>query len=182
MHRRYARRCRSAVVKGHFTHEVLPSAPGRPHVHPQPQRRFRVASRSPDGRTPAMYGHEESDGCIVPWKPPNKAALAAAEEVEERRPVEGNMAGKARTGRIAGCPVSQASCHVRTGLYPRAMCREPRCAKTRDRSPVRESRTPGSARGAASNRRPYRDCGNVGELSAFSGQPKAECRALNADS
>ena len=28
---------------------------------------------------------------------------------------------------------------------------------TRERSPVREFRTPGSARGAVSNRRPYRD-------------------------
>jgi hypothetical protein len=34
---------------------------------------------------------------------------------------------------------------------------EGRSRSTRDRSPVRESRTPGSARGAGSNPRPYRD-------------------------
>jgi len=34
---------------------------------------------------------------------------------------------------------------------------ERRSRLTFDRSPVRESRTPGSVRGAASNRRPYRD-------------------------
>ena len=35
--------------------------------------RSRAAPGSPDGRTPAMYGREESDGCVVPGKPSNKA-------------------------------------------------------------------------------------------------------------
>ena len=45
-----------------------------------------------------MHGHEESDGCIVPWNPPNKAAYAVAEAGEGRRPIEVNVDGKAGAG------------------------------------------------------------------------------------
>jgi len=37
-----------------------------------------------------MHGHGKSDGCVVPAKPPNNAASAAAEVVEGRRPAKGN--------------------------------------------------------------------------------------------
>jgi RNA-directed DNA polymerase len=44
----------------------------------------------------------KSDGPIVPAKPPNKAARAAAEAVEERGPAKGNTAGTTHPGRSAG--------------------------------------------------------------------------------
>jgi len=49
-----------------------------------------------------MYERGKSDGGVVPAKPVNKAARAAAESVEERPPVKGNMASKTRPGRRAG--------------------------------------------------------------------------------
>ncbi len=45
-----------------------------------------------------MPGYEESDGRIHPWNPPNKAACAVAEAGEGRRPIEGNVDGKAGAG------------------------------------------------------------------------------------
>ena len=49
-----------------------------------------------------MNERGKSDGCVVPAKPANKAAAAAAESVEERRPAKGNMASKTRPGHRAG--------------------------------------------------------------------------------
>ena len=49
-----------------------------------------------------MNERGKSDGRVVPAKPANKAAVAAAESVEERRPAEGNMASKTRPGHRAG--------------------------------------------------------------------------------
>src|SRR6266567_520770 len=60
-----------------------------------------------------MYGHGKSDGCIVPAKPPNNAAQAAAEAVEGRRPAEGNTARPTRTGHSAGQGVSSGLDRVR---------------------------------------------------------------------
>ena len=44
----------------------------------------------------------KSDGPVVPAKPPNKAARAVAEVVEERGPAEGNTASTTHPGRSAG--------------------------------------------------------------------------------
>src|SRR6266545_5313095 len=50
-----------------------------------------------------MHDRRESDGPVVPAKPPNKAAEpAVAEAVEERGPTKGNAASKTRPGRSAG--------------------------------------------------------------------------------
>jgi len=49
-----------------------------------------------------MNERGKSDGCVVPAKPANKAATAAAEAVEERHPARGNMASKTRPGHRAG--------------------------------------------------------------------------------
>ena len=43
-------------------------------------------------RTPTMHGPQKSDGPVVPTKPSNNAARAAAEGVEGRGPAKGNMA------------------------------------------------------------------------------------------
>jgi len=53
-----------------------------------------------------MHDHGESDGRVVPVSPSNKAALAAAEAGEGRRPAKGNAASESRPGRSAGLGVS----------------------------------------------------------------------------
>src|SRR6266545_4104556 len=55
----------------------------------------------------------KSDGRVVPAKPANKAAGAAAESVEERRPAEGNTASKTRPGHSAGAGAPSALNRVR---------------------------------------------------------------------
>jgi len=60
-----------------------------------------------------MHDRGKSDGRVVPEKPPNKAASAAAEAVEGRRPAEGNAASKTRSGRRAGTGVSSELDRVR---------------------------------------------------------------------
>src|SRR5215213_10150589 len=54
-----------------------------------------------------------SDGRVVPVRPANKAAGAAAESVEERRPAEGNTASKTRPGHSAGPGAPSALDRVR---------------------------------------------------------------------
>ena len=60
-----------------------------------------------------MNERGKSDGRVVPAKPANKAAVAAAESVEERRPAEGSMASKTRPGHRAGTDALSALDHVR---------------------------------------------------------------------
>ena len=60
-----------------------------------------------------MNGRGKSDGPVVPQKPPNKAAPAAAEVVEGRGPAKGNTVGSARPGRRAGHGVSHGLDRVR---------------------------------------------------------------------
>ena len=60
-----------------------------------------------------MNERGKSDGRVVPAKPANKAAVAAAESVEERRPAEGNMASKTRPGHRAGTGALSALDRVR---------------------------------------------------------------------
>ena len=103
-----------------------------------------------------MHGREKSDRCVVPRKPSNKTERSAAEGVEGRRLLKGS-ARRQGTHRTQG-----RRCVVQTRRVTRQNCmgrpNPERChVITRERSPVRESRTPGSVRGAASNCRPYRD-------------------------
>src|SRR6476620_6803936 len=60
-----------------------------------------------------MNERGKSDGRVVPAKPANKAAVAAAESVEERRPAEGNMDSKTRPGHSAGSGALSALDRVR---------------------------------------------------------------------
>jgi RNA-directed DNA polymerase len=60
-----------------------------------------------------MNERGKSDGRVVPGKPANKAACAAAESVEERRPAEGNTASKTRPGHSAGPGAPSALDRVR---------------------------------------------------------------------
>src|SRR5215217_9274867 len=60
-----------------------------------------------------MNDHGKSDGPVVPEKPPNNAADAVAEAVEERGPAKGNAASETRPGRRAGQGVSSELARVR---------------------------------------------------------------------
>ena len=60
-----------------------------------------------------MHGHGKSDGCVVPAKPSNNAASAAAEVVEGRRPAKGNTDRPTRIGYRAGQRVSSGPDRVR---------------------------------------------------------------------
>jgi len=60
-----------------------------------------------------MNGDGQSDGPVVPAKPANKIARAAAESVEERGPAKGNTASAARSGRGAGIRAPRALDRVR---------------------------------------------------------------------
>jgi RNA-directed DNA polymerase len=60
-----------------------------------------------------MHDRGKSDGPVVPAKPPNNAADAAAEAVEERGPAKGNTAGKTRPGLRAGVSAPSALGRVR---------------------------------------------------------------------
>ena len=67
------------------------------------------------GGKPQMHGRGKSDGPVVPAKPPNKAAAAAAEVVEGRGPAKGNTASETRPGHRAGWRVKRAGSRARGG-------------------------------------------------------------------
>jgi group II intron reverse transcriptase/maturase len=60
-----------------------------------------------------MNERGKSDRLVVPAKPPNKAAKAAAEAVEERRRAKGNTDSKTHAGHSAGSGASSALGRVR---------------------------------------------------------------------
>src|ERR1039458_7237920 len=85
---------------------------GRSHARP--------AGRSPggplregQGHTPEMHEYESSDMPVVPAKPPNNAASAVAEAVEERGMAKGNTDGPTRPGLSAGHGVTNGLDRVR---------------------------------------------------------------------
>ena len=103
-----------------------------------------------------MHEPEKSDRRVVPRKSSNNAARTAAEGMEGRRLVKGRPVGNARSGRRTG-----PACHLRRRGPVAQLHGSPKPERrngiTQDRSPVRESRTPGSARGAGRKASPYRD-------------------------
>jgi len=99
-----------------------------------------------------MYDRGKSDSPIVPAKPPNKPGKPGAEVVEGRGLPEGNTARQTRPGLRAGDGVSSELDRVRRTAGASGLD-----ARTRGRSPVRSTRTLGSARGAAGNGGPHRD-------------------------
>ncbi len=73
-----------------------------------------------------MHEREKSDPSIVPGKPANKAATAAAEPVEEREGAKGN-AGQQSTHRTQSrASVSQALERVREAASERFFVKHPR--------------------------------------------------------
>jgi RNA-directed DNA polymerase len=60
-----------------------------------------------------MHERGQSDGRVVPEKPPNEPGRPGAEAVEGRRPAKGNAASETRPGRSAGLGVSSDLDRVR---------------------------------------------------------------------
>ena len=99
-----------------------------------------------------MNGREKSHPAIVAMKPTNNAEKSAAEPGEPRAGTKGN-ADQQSTLRTQGrVRVTQALDRIRQVANT---CASP--SHTQGRNRMRESRTYGSARGASSNGRPYRD-------------------------
>ena len=97
-----------------------------------------------------MHEREKSDFAKVAMKPANKVGQPAAERVERRAEAEGNMGASRMRRTLSRDRVPQWLARVRQNVFALPFF-------TRGGSPVRESRTPGSARGVPSNGRPYRN-------------------------
>jgi hypothetical protein len=98
-----------------------------------------------------MNERGKSDPAVVAAKLANKAERSAAEPVEPRAGTKGN-ANQQHSGRTQSREtVSQVLARIRQTASSDLP------SLTRGRSPMRESRTYGSVRGAGSNLRPYRD-------------------------
>lgn len=97
-----------------------------------------------------MHGREKSGLAIVAMKPPNEAGLPVEEVVERRAGPRGMRAITTRPGHRAG-PAWNWSWTAYDTIGGNASP-----SLTRGGSRMRESRTYGSVRGAASNGRPYR--------------------------
>src|SRR6516162_9177565 len=94
-----------------------------------------------------MHGRGKSDFAIVAVKPANKAEQSAAEPVEQRAETKGNANQQSACRTQSRVSVSQALERIRQTF----------AVVTRGKSRMRESCMYGSARGAPSNGRPYRD-------------------------
>src|SRR5258708_2842802 len=113
------------------------------------------------------HGQEKSDLFIIALKPTNKPGRLGAELVEPRERTEGNMGEQhtyrtlRRIKRVPEARLCTRSCSWDSSLT------------TRGGSPVRESRPPGSVRGASSNGCPYRDrpeiTRGIGVISGWTG-------------
>jgi hypothetical protein len=99
---------------------------------------------------------EESDGSIVPTKCWNKPVRSGGGQHGGKGPSR-RESGRRSTVRTQ-CRTSRACASKACGSELHGLPGpERRSRLTAGRSPVRESRTPGSVRGAVSNHRPYRD-------------------------
>jgi hypothetical protein len=97
------------------------------------------------------HGQEKSDLFIVALKPANKPGQLGAELVEPRERTEGNTGEQHTCRTLRRVNVSQRlDCIREAASWDSSLT-------TRGGSPVRESRPPGSVRGASSNGCPYRD-------------------------
>ena len=116
-------------------------------------------SRAAAGRRGAEAAAEQArswTSLVVPAKRPNKAAMSGG---GGRGGKGARSAGWQTTGDAPGAEPDQASCTRRLPADRRcgATSALARSRPTSGKSPVRESRTPGSVRGAGRNPCPYRD-------------------------
>src|SRR5260370_415796 len=114
------------------------------------QKSWSGQHREGEESKPMKHGQEKSDLFIIELKPTNKPGRLGAELVEPRERTEGNMGEQhtyrtlRRIKRVPEARLCTRSCSWDSSLT------------TRGGSPVRESRPPGSVRGASSNGCPYR--------------------------
>ena len=122
----------------------------------RPQPSLTVQGRDGKPRRRSRQGRgEESDGVVVPVKRPNKAGMTSGGGRGGKDPARKEREWTATdSGLSVGPSLTSAALARGSAHWHRPMSRS-RC--TSGRSPVRESRTPGSARGAGSNSRPYRN-------------------------
>src|SRR5260370_15466928 len=103
------------------------------------------------------HGHEKWDAAIVAVKPTNKVGRSAAEqsaaEPTATEPVERRAETKGNAGQQSTCR-TQSRASVSQALE---RIRQTFAVMTRGKSRMRESCMYGSARGAPSKGRPYRD-------------------------
>lgn len=126
----------------------------------RPQPSLTVQGRDGKPRRRSRQGRcEESDGVVVPVKRPNKAGMTSGGGRGGKDPARKEREWTATdSGLSAGLRLTSAALAHGPAYWHRPVSR-PRC--TSGRSPVRESRTPGSARGAGSNSRPYRNSHDI---------------------
>ena len=122
----------------------------------RPQPSLTVQGRDGKPRRRSHQGSsEESDGVVVPVKRSNKAGMTSGGERGGKDPARGEREWTVTDpGLSAGIGLTSAAL-AHGPIHWHRMVSRSRC--TSGRSPVRESRTPGSARGAGSNSRPYRN-------------------------
>ena len=122
----------------------------------RPQPSLTVQGRGGKPRRRSRQGRsEESDGVVVPVKRSNKAGMTSRGRRGGKDPARKERKWTVTdSGLSAGPRLTSAALAHGPARWHRMVSR-PRC--TSERSPVRESRTPGSARGAGSNSRPYRN-------------------------
>src|SRR5260221_5213958 len=142
------------------------------------QKSWSGPHREGEESKPMKHGQEKSDLFIIALKPTNKPGRMGAELVELRERTEENMGEQhtyrtlRRIKRVPEARLCTRSCSWDSSLT------------TRGGSPVRESRPPGSVRGASSNGCPYRDRIFVPEGLIFSntnGPSRSRSRAPYVD-
>src|SRR5215470_5451154 len=123
------------------------------------------------GRTARMYVSEESDRSIIPMNHSNKDGVSSAESEEGRLRIKENTFHSTRTRHRAGLRVSHGWASVRKsvtlGRYSSAI-----------RAACANERSCGSARGAISDGRPYRDLIDPGRegLMCIAKLRRSQCR------
>jgi hypothetical protein len=139
----------------------------------RPQPSSTVQGRDGKPRRRSRQGRcEESDGVVVPVKRPNKAGMTSGGGRGGKDPARKEREWTATaSGLSAGLRLTSAALTHGPAYWHRPVSRS-RC--TSGRSPVRESRTPGSARGAGSNSRPYRNSRDRNAIPGAHAVPEAE--------
>jgi hypothetical protein len=166
-----------SLRRGLGPHHARREHVGTWETSPRPQPSVTVQGRDGKPRRRSRQGRcEESDGVVVPMKRPNKAGMTSGGGRGGKDPARKDREWTATaSGLSAGLRLTSAALAHGPAYWHRPVSRS-RC--TSGRSPVRESRTPGSARGAGSNSRPYRNSHDRPLILGADAVPQAEGNML----